>query len=160
MMKIAILILVTLFAFSQATPTCTDYCNNITANCNGTNVQYVNVTHCMALCAAFPVGADADTSGNTLGCRLYHAKAAATLGLEHCFHAGLSGVDKATGNPICGTQCEAYCSVMTHTAGCIGNLRGYNTYAECNATCALFPSDIAQYDATSGNFFTMQNLSR
>src|SRR5258708_174882 len=65
-------------------PNCTDYCNTIMANCNnvgtdagvGGTQQYSDIHTCMGSCTTFPVGTSADTMGNTLGCRIYHAKAA------------------------------------------------------------------------------------
>jgi len=104
------------------------------------------------MCGAWPVGADTDTSGNTLGCRLYHANAALSLGLDHCNHAGPSGVDVASGNPICGTQCDAYCSIMLLKPGCNDTIRAFNSLAECQAVCPLFKSNAPLYfDNTTGD---------
>ena len=62
------------------TPSCATYCADIMANCTGTNQQYINLASCTRSCPGFPVGTSADTSGNTLGCRAYHATAAAGAG--------------------------------------------------------------------------------
>jgi hypothetical protein len=74
---------------------CTLYCTTITTNCQGANAQYTDMAQCMTQCtgAAWTVGHESDTSGNTLGCRFYHATAAMTLSMPavHCPHASLLG---------------------------------------------------------------------
>ena len=47
-----------------------------------------------------------DTTGNTIGCRLYHAGAAAADPVLHCPHAG------PTGGNVCGSWCDNYCQLM------------------------------------------------
>src|SRR5512140_1227584 len=63
---------------------CTKYCTDITANCTGANMQYANMDSCMGSCMGLPVGAAADTKGNTMGCRIYHAGAAKGDPGLHC----------------------------------------------------------------------------
>jgi len=151
-MKLVALLLLSVIAITYAAPNCTYYCNTIMANCNGTNSQYMDLNTCLAMCNAFPVGFDGETANNTLGCRVYHAEASLSIGTQHCAHAGPSGVDLASGNPICGTQCEAYCSLMTYPMGCNLTVRAFNTPAECNASCNIIPSDATKYFGnTSGN---------
>jgi len=151
-MKLAIFVVLTLLAVIQATPDCTAYCTNITGSCTGAFIQYTNMAHCMAMCGAWPVGTDNDTSGNTLGCRAYHSGAVASLGTDHCHHAGPSGSDLKTNAPICGTQCEAYCSIMLHKPGCNDTLRAFNSMAECVNACPLFESNMTKYyDNANGN---------
>src|SRR5262245_2561842 len=74
-----------------AAPNCTDYCNIIMGNCTMGNAQYSGMDQCVASCKAFKVGTAMDTSGNTLGCRQYHAGAAAGDPNTHCPHAGPGG---------------------------------------------------------------------
>src|SRR5262245_30207367 len=75
-----------------AAPDCATYCTAIQANCTTTNAQYPDPAHCMAACAAFDVGTTGQTSGNTLGCRIYHAgMPAMTDPATHCKHAGPGG---------------------------------------------------------------------
>lgn len=80
---------------SGVAPTCAGYCAFITATCTGGDAQYTDETDCMTQCTAagWDVGTDADTSGNTLGCRIYHAIVASGAGMAatHCPHAGLLG---------------------------------------------------------------------
>jgi hypothetical protein len=77
---------------------CDAYCASIATNCTGANTQYGMLDFCMASCESFPVGAATDTSGNTLGCRTYHAGAAAGDPAVHCVHAGPGGAG------VCGGQ--------------------------------------------------------
>jgi hypothetical protein len=85
---------------------CPSYCAEVMTNCSGSNAQYTAMENCMGACSAFTVGTAADTSGNTLGCRIYHAGNAATDPVTHCIHAGPSG------GAACGTVCEGFCSIV------------------------------------------------
>src|SRR5262245_21435906 len=79
--------------------TCTAYCSRIMTNCAGANHQYTSMTTCLNSCAAYPPGVDSDKSGNTLGCRIYHAGAAGMDPTTHCRHAGPGG------DTQCGDNC-------------------------------------------------------
>ncbi len=85
--------------------TCANYCALIGANCTAANAMYGGAAECMASCMHFPAGTAADMSGNTLGCRIYHADAAATNASLHCRHAGPGG------DGACGMNCEGFCAV-------------------------------------------------
>jgi len=102
-------ILVIFLSVAYAQPDCTTYCNTFFSHCNTSIVGiswYSSVAECMQICAAFPVGNLNDTSGNTLGCRQYHAGAPAVLNATlHCPHAS------PTGGLVCGDYCDAYCSI-------------------------------------------------
>lgn len=115
-------------------PTCEEYCDVIMANCQNANTQYKDVETCLAVCGAFPLGTGSDTSGNTLGCRLYHAKAAFDDPPLHCTHAGPGGAG------MCGANCEGFCAVMKHV--CKGQSDPYPTDADCLAECEGFPDEI------------------
>lgn len=122
--------------------TCADYCSTIMANCTGANAQWVDAGTCMTACASFAAGTLADTSGNTLGCRLYHAGAAAGAGAAvHCEHAGPLG-----GGQCGASECEGFCDIATDTCP-----NQWQT-ATCATQCALIannePFDTAD---TSGN---------
>jgi hypothetical protein len=89
---------------------------------------------CMNSCTAIPVGGSADTSGNTLGCRIYHAHAAMSMnnpGL-HCPHAGPGG------DGVCGSICDGYCQIAMKF--CVGANKVYNDLNDCQTTCASFPN--------------------
>lgn len=88
---------------------CDGYCTRITANCTGAVAQYSNKETCLSTCANFDTGAESDMSGNTLGCRLYHAGAAASDPTLHCSHAGPGG------NGQCGSNCDGFCAIVTAT---------------------------------------------
>lgn len=118
-----------------ATPTCEDYCSSITTNCSAANAQYADMDSCMGSCKAFPVGTGADTSGNTLGCRIYHAGAAAMDAATHCVHAGPGG------GGACGMPCEGFCSIAVATCA-----TEHPDDATCKTTCGGF-MDTEPYDA-------------
>lgn len=120
---------------------CQDYCTTIMANCTGgessltSNQQYGSIDNCLAVCKAFPIGTASDTSGNTLGCRNYHAHAAATAGAAlHCPHAGPGG------DGMCGDVCEGYCQIAQMF--CVGSAKIYSSEADCMTTCNETPGDM------------------
>lgn len=127
---------------------CNSYCTAIAANCTGTNAQYgganaVDATaHCMATCAQFTPGALSDTSGNTLGCRIYHANNAKVSGMPamYCPHAGPAGaaVNAATGT--CGDPCVNFCTLEIAACGPVGAAPTgqYTDMNTCMTTCAGF----------------------
>ncbi len=123
---------------------CATYCSTIMTNCRGEgdggagNAQYASMADCLAVCMAMPVGAAADTSGNTLGCRTYHARAAAMDPTTHCPHAGPGGAG------LCGSNCEGYCQIAQRY--CTGANQVYASLAQCMSTCAMFP-DTVRYGA-------------
>lgn len=122
---------------------CETYCANAMANCSGDNALYPGMAECMATCAGLPEGDPADTAGNTVWCRAYHAGDPAVQDPNmHCPHASASGGD------TCGTPCEAYCSLMG--ANCGGEVAVFPSEADCMAACAAFPVD-APFSATDGN---------
>ena len=87
------------------TPTtaCSDYCTDIMATCTGDNAQYASNDECLSSCSGFSTaGADGDTSGDTLQCRVYHAGAAESDPATHCSHAG------PTGGGVCVSAARTY----------------------------------------------------
>lgn len=114
---------------------CDGYCTRITANCTATNAQYPNKETCLSTCAHFDVGSEADMTGNTLGCRYYHADAAADAPETHCTHAGPGG------NGQCGANCEGFCAIATSACAA-----AWPDPAACLTTCATY-SDAEPFDA-------------
>lgn len=108
-----------------------NYCTTIEANCTAKNQQYPDTASCLAVCAAFPVGMAADTSGDTLGCRTYHAGAAMAMPDVHCAHAGPTG-----GDGVCGDECTAFCEVAAKN--CTGANQQWTDAASCMKDCAQF----------------------
>lgn len=131
-----------------ATPTldCATYCATIRANCTGANEQYAppgETDDCLATCEAFAEpGTLEDTSGNTLGCRIYHATAAASDADMHCGHAG------PLGGGVCGTPCEGFCDLVDDLCDGAYTMGGAG---RCSTLCAAYPEGDYSTASTSGN---------
>ncbi|MSP92584.1 MAG: hypothetical protein EXR79_12415 [Myxococcales bacterium] len=123
-------------------PTCADYCKLVTTNCTGDDLQYKDEATCLGGCnfAKLPAGKKDDTDKNTIGCRLYHAGAAAKDAKVHCPHAGGSGGD------ICGKYCDNFCGLVK--VACAGPLNPYADDAACQAACAKAPKTGKGSDAS------------
>ncbi|HEY0136809.1 MAG TPA: hypothetical protein VGB85_22160 [Nannocystis sp.] len=114
---------------------CNTYCTTITSNCTAQNAQYASMAQCETSCGAFALGTDADQMGNTLGCRIYHAGAAAGAPETHCTHAGPGG------NNQCGSNCEGFCALASFA--CPGS---FSDGEACMSACAGYP-DSEPFDA-------------
>ncbi|MBZ0118162.1 MAG: hypothetical protein K8H88_14265 [Sandaracinaceae bacterium] len=121
------------------TPDCATYCTAIMANCTGAVAQYSSMGDCMSACGALAVGTAADMAGNTVGCRTYHAGAAAAMPDVHCVHAGPGGAS------ACGSNCEGFCAIALHA--CTGANMQYADVGACMTECAGFP-DTETYDTS------------
>ncbi len=107
------------------TPTCDAYCSLITKNCAADNAQYIDNDTCLKMCAKMDVGKAADTTGDTLGCRSYHAGAASGDAKLHCPHAG------PYGGGMCGaSRCDDFCKLAISICGGVSGA----TFAD-NAAC-------------------------
>lgn len=135
---------------SANAPTCAAYCAKIAMTCTnggdgGSNDQYAAApASCMTYCtttAGWMAGTSGMTSGNTIGCRLYHAGAAASGPALHCPHAG------PTGGNVCGSWCDNYCQLMAKN--CTGANAVYDA-ATCMTKCATIPTN-GLPNATSGD---------
>jgi hypothetical protein len=127
--------------------TCASYCSSITANCTTANSQFQDMTSCMASCTRYPLGALSDMSGNTLGCRIYHAGAAASGPDVHCRHAGPGG------NTACGDNCLGFCTLVL--GSCTGTNAQYGgDMSQCMTACANYAT-MPPYSSTvtNGNSF-------
>ena len=126
------------------TLSCDAYCAAITENCTADNAQFESVENCVASCKTYPVGTAADQSGNTLGCRSYHADAAKSAPAMHCTHAGPGG------DGVCGANCDGFCQIAM--AYCTGANEVYKDDAECQADCKAHGTDV-KFDVSkdSGN---------
>lgn len=130
--------------------TCSDYCQELMANCTGDHQQYADMAGCMGSCAAFPAGALGDTAGDSLGCRLYHGGAASQMDpATHCPHAGPSGGDEdptdASAGP-CGDACESFCDIAIKA--CAGQATAYADRSECLTECKGFAAAAGDFSAT------------
>lgn len=126
---------------TPAALTCAVYCDAVTDNCTGAkNTQYIDKARCLAMCAKMTLGGVGDMSGDTVGCRLNHAKLAKTEGQDaHCPHAG------ASGGTVCGaTRCEVDCKLAI--AHC-GTKAPFTSQSDCVTKCGLMTFNPA---ATNG----------
>lgn len=135
---------------APAAPSCATYCTTIAANCTAANLMYANTAECMATCGRFTPGTVGQTSGNTAGCRLYHANNAAggqNNADMHCRHAGPGG------NALCGANCEGFCTIVQGACASQAN-PPYANLAACMTACAGY-NQTPTYSAavTSGNSF-------
>jgi plastocyanin len=134
------------FDVAQAcSPACAEYCDALDANCTGDNAQFNNNADCRLTCNTYEnLGAEGDTSGDSLACRTYHAgDPAAADPTTHCPHAGVDG------GGVCveqlDTPCDAYCGLVL--ANCTGDNAVYADDAECQTACAALPTDGNDGDA-------------
>jgi hypothetical protein len=107
---------------------CTGYCTAITAACTGANAQYKDMADCMKACSYLPPGAALDDTGNSVGCRTNHAKAAAMQAgatKSECWAAGPLGYG------TCGSECDAFCAMAVGYCG----TTAYKTTEECQTAC-------------------------
>jgi hypothetical protein len=149
---------------------CSTYCTEIQANCAGSNAQYPDMAHCTATCASFTVGTSkvTDTSGNTLGCRIYHAGAPSmTAPATHCVHAGPAGdLLMATPPAFCsgGDVCTSFCTLEIKACGSLdaplpgdpkdstnNSIYQYQNMDDCMTSCAAFDKTHAYSTTASGN---------
>jgi hypothetical protein len=109
---------------------CTDYCGLVMSTCTGMYAQYQTAQECMNACALLPLGMATDTSGDSIGCRIYHVGLAMDAGLNpHCWHAGPYGFGG------CGTNCEAFCTLALGWCSAAGGFEGgtdpYTNAGQC-----------------------------
>jgi len=107
-------------------------CQFSTNACLGPLATYATEPNCEAILAPFPAGTPAgtDTSGNSVSCRLYHVTTGINLNQTniHCPHAGPDG-----GNGVCGTICDAYCTLSNVTCP-----QNFGSNDACYTACAKF----------------------
>lgn len=118
---------------------CETYCATVMQNCTGDHAVYASNDICLGVCGKLPVGASTDTTGNTLGCRTYHAGAAEMDPATHCPHAGPGGAG------FCGENCESYCTLVLATCA-----DEFASEDECLDACAKYPTQepFDVYDTT------------
>jgi hypothetical protein len=115
---------------------CDSYCATVNAACTGANKQYADEASCKNACSKMAVGTAADTSGNTLGCRVFHATLASSTPNPHCWHAGPYGYGG------CGDVCASFCKLATTwctpAGGYDGGAPPYASEGDCMTACAGF----------------------
>ncbi len=123
--------------------TCADWCTAVTTACTDANDQFP-ADNCLALCAAsgIPAGTAGETSGNSIGCRAYHAGVAgagdATAKTDHCPHAGLFG------GGVCGMEIPNFCDMNAHVC----TTTAYASINDCEIAAATFPTSGSPGDAS------------
>ena len=108
-------------------PTCAAYCDRVMAACVGPDAQYQSEEACLSWCgttAAWAAGTTADTSGNTVGCRMHQAGLALGGVAAACEAAGRDGGD------VCGTRCQSFCALDVTL--CPSN---YTGVSDCLTAC-------------------------
>jgi hypothetical protein len=132
---------------------CTDYCAQVTKNCSGDVAQFGGPSaadSCKNTCASWAPGALADTTGNTLGCRIYHSGApAAGAAAMHCGHAGLIGGDldpAVAGGMQCGDGVDAFCKLAVATCKAADVV--WADEAACKADAVKFKAATTAFSAT------------
>ena len=115
--------------------TCDAYCDLYLSACADFS-EYDNKESCLAQCNQWPEGSLDASSGDSLGCRLYHATVAdSTDPAVHCPHAGPSGGEIAD-MPVCvddgAPDCASYCTV--YFQNCTGDNDVYAGDADACAT--------------------------
>jgi hypothetical protein len=122
----------------NAAATCGDYCAAMKVACKGANAQYYDDANCMKVCARLAPGTVADTTGNTVGCRL---NAATTAAFEKpaikpsCWMAGPLGIGG------CGAECDTFCDVALSYCSAAEGYMGappFTSLADCHVQCAAW----------------------
>jgi hypothetical protein len=129
---------------------CETYCDEMSAQCQGSAAQYIDRNQCLRVCRIFPAGTDDGPDGpdeNSVACRLKYArKAHYALGSEvtaYCRQAGPSGEGR------CGSVCEGFCSLMATV--CTPEAAGAYHFAsdeDCRATCEALPPASVSYSTS------------
>jgi hypothetical protein len=125
---------------------CEAYCELMVGTCSDASQvpdrPYASREACLSLCSHIPPGSTGDTSGNTLTCRasLLQSSEAQSEPELVCEGAGRGG--QAGMRPVCGSNCDAYCSFMESVCPeYVADLAG-----GCAAACSSLP-DLYAFDA-------------
>lgn len=108
---------------------CTSYCDTVMEACRGDNAVYNARETCLGVCALLPQGDRLEPgTGNTVACRMRQAELALEIEpAAHCRNASPGG------HGVCGTNCEAYCSLLEDSCP-----NEYRETEDCLRTCAGF----------------------
>lgn len=141
------------------TPSCEVYCAEVASNCRGEipsagmpdvpTFQYPSQAGCLHACSKLSPGTAGDTTGDTVGCRTYHAGTpAATEPRIHCPHAGLVGAGMCSGAPNTPStgRCQTFCKLAV--ALCTSEPKPFANEADCMTACAAFEFAADQNELT------------
>jgi hypothetical protein len=124
--------------FDQQLADCTDYCNQVTTHCAGSNKVYDRPESCMAVCALMDPGdrlggSNDSTTTNTLACRIQ------LLGSNQVFEGNQCPSVGPGGNDKCGNDCEALCTLRRQVCAGIPEEAGLDEITDlgtCERECA------------------------
>ena len=129
-------------------PSCENYCKQILLACNGAQQQYTGEEACLNFCkqsGKLAAGAEGDTEGNTVGCRMHYTALAAESvadAAKYCAQAG------PTGGNVCGSWCGNYCALAL--MNCTAEHKIYSAPGDCPVACAALDTS-APANALSGD---------
>lgn len=111
---------------------CDTYCDTVMMNCTGGNAQFESRDSCLAFCIELEEGAEGDSSGNTVNCRLYHGGDPSALDPDfHCAHAGREGGQVCIDDPP--NPCNRFCANVIES--CTGDFAVYDGVDDCLTAC-------------------------
>ncbi len=135
---------------SDPLPNCQAYCETVLGACEADSSgapPYGDLASCLSFCAqgaSWQPGVYGDLDGDTIACRLTHARLAGTNGpAGHCEAAG------ATGGGVCGTPCGNFCDMVT--ANC-GGMSPYLSPDECLTACQSWTVEGSPEDLAGDSF--------
>jgi hypothetical protein len=124
---------------------CASYCDTIMKNCTGTNTEYLSAAICLSMCPTFDLSATiADTADDTLGCRIFEARAAATTPEVSCRFAG------PLGGGHCGsTPCLPFCTLDVSYCAPPLPVAYEGGLPECTTECKTLPYNVVDAGDTT-----------
>ena len=131
-----------------STELCPAYCDEMMAQCDGTNAQYIDRQQCERICELFPQGTMSGPNADTVACRLKHALKTRYSSegevVVYCRQAGPGG------DGACASNCEAFCTLMMSV--CTEDSAGpyhFGTVEQCEASCAALPVSTLTYSTSN-----------
>ena len=132
-------------------PDCDDYCRVNTVACGMTPyAQYESKQQCLAVCPYFDKGEFADTTQNTLGCRIYHSYNALCGPELHCSHTGPGGEGQC-GAPA--DKCNSYCMLAKQICAS-GYASAFPDDDACAKDCAKLMDAVGQPESGDTRYTT------
>jgi len=121
-------------------PSCDEYCDKVMSACDREHAVYASRALCLAVCALLDVGDAVEPVGNTLACRVMHAKLAERDPDVECSAAGPGGGNR------CGSDCEAYCALYAQVCPEEAGAQARDV-AQCVTSCGALV-DQQSFDVT------------
>jgi hypothetical protein len=138
---------------------CHEYCDTVANACSGEASVYSGTELCLAVCEKLPPGKAGDEFKNTAACRLEQARIVERQhgeDLSQCPAAGPGGEALPDdGGPLCGSACEAFCTIYMKTCTDPEQFKVFEDEAECLDDCATVP-DLGGYSTAISSGNTLQ----